>query len=221
MKREHRIDSFDHIGQLHTLIWSQEEAEGLLPGILFLNGAGERGADPEVLVQQGLPRYLQSGMELPAVVICPQCPAGITWENILFQLDTILENALARYPIDRQRLSLTGLSMGGFGAWSYAIAHPRRFFRVAPICGGGMIWRAALLKNTPIWAFHGDRDQDVPAVYSEMMVEAVNRHGGSARLTLFPETAHNAWDPAYLHTGLLDWLLGMTDKQDEGDTIHG
>ena len=96
MKREHKIYSFDHIGQMHAVIWAPEKQEGPLPLVLFLNGAGERGADPKVLAQQALPKYLEQGMELPFVVACPQCPTGITWENVLFELDAVLEDVLNR-----------------------------------------------------------------------------------------------------------------------------
>ena len=157
---------------------------------------------------QGLPKYLAAGREIPAVVVCPQCPEGYVWDNLVFQLDQILADALNDYPVDSSRVSLTGLSMGGFGAWSYAITRPRRFFRLAPICGGGMNWRASALKSIPIWAFHGQADDDVPRVYSEVMVDAVNEQGGDAVLTQFPGVGHNSWDTAYLTTDLIPWLLG-------------
>ena len=219
MKREHKIYSFDHIGQMHAVIWAPEKQEGPLPLVLFLNGAGERGADPKVLAQQALPKYLEQGMELPFVVACPQCPTGITWENVLFELDAVLEDVLTRYDIDRSRISLTGISMGGFGTWSYAITRPRKFFRMAPVCGGGMSWRCAALKDIPVWAFHGGADDDVPPVYSQLMVDAVNKNGGDAKLTLYPGVDHFSWDRAYLKSNLLDWLCGKSDRRDEKETF--
>ncbi len=215
MKREHKIYQFDHIGPMHAVIWSPEDVSGPLPCILFLNGAGERGCDPKVLAQQGLPKYLEAGMELPAIVICPQCPELLTWENVLFPLDAIVEDVLARYPVDESRFSITGLSMGGFGTWSYAITRPRWFFRMAPICGGGMSWRCAALKAIPCWCFHGDADTEVPYVYSRLMVDALNQNGGDARLTTYPGVGHFSWDKAYLESNLLDWLLGNTDERHE------
>ena len=158
-------------------------------------------------------------MELPFIVACPQCPEGITWENVLFQLDTVLEDVVARYDVDPARISLTGISMGGFGTWSYAITRPRKFFRMAPVCGGGMSWRCAALKNIPVWAFHGDADDDVPPVYSQLMVDAVNKNGGDAKLTLYPGVDHFSWDRAYLKSNLLDWLCGKSDRRDEKETL--
>ena len=208
MRCERKDYNFDNIGTMGVWTWYPENREGPLPCILFLHGAGERGLDFETLCMQGLPKYLASGQEIPAVVVCPQCPQGYVWDNLVFQLDTILSDIRNNYPVDGQRISLTGLSMGGFGVWCYAITRPRMFFRLAPICGGGMNWRAAALKNLPVWAFHGQADDDVPRVYSEVMVDAVNQQGGDAVLTQFPGVGHNAWDPAYLSTDLIPWLLG-------------
>lgn len=208
MKKELRTYSFDGIDKLNCQIWLPEGLEGPLPAILFLHGSGERGTDESILAFQALPKYLAAGREIPAVVVCPQCPEGYVWDNLVFQLDQIVADAIHDYPVDRSRVSLTGLSMGGFGAWSYAITRPRTFFRLAPICGGGMNWRASALKNIPVWAFHGQADDDVPRVYSEVMVDAVNAQGGDAVLTQFPGVGHNSWDPAYLTTDLIPWLLG-------------
>ena len=208
MKKELRTYSFDGIDKLNCQIWLPEGLEGPLPAILFLHGSGERGTDESILAFQALPKYLAAGREIPAVVVCPQCPEGYVWDNLIFQLDQIVADAIHDYPVDSSRVSLTGLSMGGFGAWSYAITRPRTFFRLAPICGGGMNWRASALKSIPVWAFHGQADDDVPRVYSEVMVDAVNAKGGDAVLTQFPGVGHNSWDPAYLETNLIPWLLG-------------
>ena len=137
-----------------------------------------------------------------------QCPEGFVWDNLVFQLNEIISSAVLDYPVDRRKVSLTGLSMGGFGAWAYAITVPRLFYRLAPICGGGMSWRAPALLKIPVWAFHGDADTEVPPVYSQLMVERLNQAGGDAVLTMLPGVGHNAWDPAYLQTDLIQWLLG-------------
>ena len=208
MKCEEKKCFIPNVGNMRVWIWSPEQIEGELPCILFLHGAGERGRDFEILCRQGLPKYLAAGREIPAVVVCPQCPEGFVWDNLVFQLNEIISSAMLDYPVDRRKVSLTGLSMGGFGAWAYAITVPRLFYRLAPICGGGMSWRAPALLKIPVWAFHGDADTEVPPVYSQLMVERLNRAGGDAVLTMFPGVGHNAWDPAYLQTDLIRWLLG-------------
>ena len=208
MKCEEKRYYVDTVCAIKVWIWSPEEISGELPAIVFLHGAGERGFDLDTLCMQGLPKYLAAGREIPAVVICPQCPEGYVWDNLVFQLDSIVSEAINDYPVDPNKVSLTGLSMGGFGAWGYAITRPRLFSRLAPVCGGGMSWRAPALRNIPVWAFHGDADTDVPPVYSKLMVDRLNAAGGDAVLTLFPGVGHNAWDPAYLQTDVIRWLLG-------------
>ena len=96
-----------------------------------------------------------------------------------------MDDALARYEVDEKRVYLTGLSMGGYGAWHWACARPERFAALAPVCGGGDPTRACALKDMPVWAFHGAEDEVVPLKKSEEMVDAVNACGGNAELTVY------------------------------------
>jgi len=102
---------------MNVLIWSPEEMTAPLPCILFLHGSGERGDDPALLAVQALPKYLTAGYELPAIVVCPQCPEEEKWYDKPPMLEGILQDVCARYPVDESRLSVTGISMGGFGTW--------------------------------------------------------------------------------------------------------
>ena len=165
-----------------------------LPLIVFLHGAGERGngkEDLEKLKLAGIPKYLNQDKEYPAVILMPQCPCDLVWN------------------IDQSRISITGLSMGGYGTWEMGLTYPNFFSAMAPICGGGMSWRANLLKDTPIWAFHGDADNVVPLQNSIEMVDAVNKASGKARLTIFYNVAHNSWDEAYNHSTVMKWLISQ------------
>jgi predicted peptidase len=98
--------------------------------------------------------------------------------------------------------------MGGFGTWHFAAAEPKRFAAVAPICGGGDPARAALLKDTPIWAVHGDRDEAVSVEHSRRMITAIKRAGGSPRYSELAGVGHHSWTPAYDPSfGLLNWMF--------------
>lgn len=195
-------------GSMNVLIWSPEEMTAPLPCILFLHGSGERGDDPALLAVQALPKYLTAGYELPAIVVCPQCPEEEKWYDKPAMLEGVLQDVCARYPVDESRLSVTGISMGGFGTWQCILDLPGRFFRAAPICGGGPVERAGELKTQPIWAFHGTNDQAVDFSYSENMVNAVNAQGGDAFLAAYPGVGHLSWDLAYQQSDLIPWLLG-------------
>ena len=208
MKKHLHTYSFDGIETMNCQVWTPESGEKDLPAILFLHGSGERGADESLLAFQALPKYLAAGREIPAVVICPQCPEETNWKGVLPPLGFVLEDVLSRYPIDRSKVAITGISMGGFGTWQCILDLPGRFFRAAPICGGGPVERAGELKTQPIWAFHGTADQAVDFSYSENMVNAVTAQGGDAFLTAYPGVGHLSWDLAYQQSDLIPWLLG-------------
>ena len=186
------------------------------PIIVFLHGAGERGNGKDelcVMEQQGFPRYFKENlMEVDAIVLAPQCQSGLVWNQQVFALKDFIVDAIARYNADPDRVSLTGMSMGGFGTWEMAITYPQLFSAIAPICGGGMAWRTSALKGMPIWAFHGDKDPSVNISNSQEMIARVRTHT-PAKFTVFTDVAHNSWDPAFLDTKLVDWLLEQNRKK--------
>ena len=98
------------------------------------------------------------------------------------------------------------ISMGGFGTWEMGISYPELFSAIAPVCGG-LSWRCESLKNMPIWAFHGDIDDIVSLKNSVEMVDAVNKIGGNAKLTIFHNVGHNSWEEAYTATNVVEWLI--------------
>jgi predicted peptidase len=175
------------------------------PLVVFLHGAGERGDEIEKVKTHGPPKLAAQGEHFPFIIVSPQCPSEQWWE--ISDLNLLLDDLLARYPVDRDRVYLTGLSMGGFGTWEWAARNPERFAAVAPICGGGRKWWARSLKAVPIWAFHGAKDQLVPLEHSQEMVDAVKLAGGDARLTIYPDAGHDSWSMTYTDPELYQWLL--------------
>ncbi len=119
---------------------------------------------------------------------------------------------LQNYPIDRSKVSITGLSMGGFGTWYAACTWPDKFRRAAAICGAGDPALAPLVKNIPWRFFHGDADQAVEPEYSKKACSALQAIGAAAELTIYPGVTHNSWDKAYLETDLIDWLLAKENN---------
>jgi predicted peptidase len=127
----------------------------------------------------------------------------------------LLDRIIARHTIDTTRLYLTGLSMGGFGAWYLAAAHPQRFAAIAPICGGG-VWahgfpeKVRALKDTPVWAFHGAKDNVVPPSESKKLAKLLRACGGNVRLTIYPNVKHDSWTQTYANPKLYEWFLQHT-----------
>ena len=98
--------------------------------------------------------------------------------------------------------------MGGYGTWLTAARYPDEFAAIAPVCGGGMVWTADLLKM-PIWAFHGTEDKIVYPSESLNMIQKARetaRPAQEIKLTMVDGVGHNVWDYTY-DEELLNWLL--------------
>jgi len=205
------------------------------PLIFFLHGAGERGTNVALVSVHGPPKLVKKAVpagknetdaarqqrETAArmlaenfIVVSPQCPAGQRWDNDV--LLGLLDDVIASRKVDTGRIYLTGLSMGGYGAWSLGTRYPERFAAIAPICGGGERIdillagreKAAALKSLGVWAFHGAKDPTVPLSESERMIEAVRKAGvKEVELTVYPEAGHDSWTESYNNPKLYEWFL--------------
>ncbi|MGE3309702.1 MAG: dienelactone hydrolase family protein [Limisphaerales bacterium] len=219
-----------HPGHLSTSVATPVELDYLLflpkdyqpkgpkrwPLIVFLHGAGERGTNVELVAVHGPPKLVRENPDFPFVVLSPQCPAGTSWRVEV--LGALLDDALTRLAVDPNQVYLTGLSMGGYGSWAWAAAHPERFAAVAPICGGGDPLPVRLssgatreaLSRIPIWAFHGAQDRVVALTESQRMVEAYKTVGNDVRLTVYPDAGHDSWTETYKNPELFDWFRQHT-----------
>lgn len=175
------------------------------PTIFFLHGSGERGDDPAVIKRNGLPKIVEQRPDFPFIVISPQCPPRRRWPLAL--LDGLYDSVVGSYALDLQRIYLTGLSLGGHGVWKWAIAHPRRFAALAPVSGWGNSQAVRHLAHLPVWAFHGARDEVVPTEETLKMVAALRAAGGTPRITIYKNAAHDAWTQAYANSRLYQWFL--------------
>lgn len=182
-----------------------EESQQTWPTIFFLHGAGERGHDPELVRRHGVPKIIEEQPGFPFIVVSPQCPANRWWS--LEWLDALFDEVLVQYRIDLKRIYLTGLSMGGFATWAWAIEQPERFAALAPVCGGGNPLEAPKIKDIPVWAFHGARDDVVPLRKSKEMIAALKACGVAAKLTVYPNAGHDSWTAAYANPKLYEWFL--------------
>jgi predicted peptidase len=187
------------------------------PLLLFLHGAGERGEDLNKVKFHGPPKLIAAGKEFPFIVVSPQCPTRSRgWQP--FELSALLDDLTQKYKVDKDRLYVTGLSMGGFGTWALAAYSPDRFAALVPICGGGDPNTARRFAHVPIWVFHGAKDPTVPLSASERMVEALKKAGVTPKFTVYPDAGHDSWTEAYNNPELYEWLLQQkrTPRKPEG-----
>lgn len=206
MKTEKKVFHHAEIGDMYYLLQMPEHYEaGKTPFVVFLHGVGERGHNYDLISVHGLPKMVLGGRKIPAVVISPQCPVEYVWHNIPTALKALIDEVISGLDGEGAPVSITGISMGGYGTWEMTMTYPDFFYKAAPICGGGTPWRAHLI-HCPVWAFHGDQDSAVPPKNSYEMVDAVNQTGGNARLTLFHGVGHLCWEEAYEDSRVIDWL---------------
>lgn len=177
------------------------------PFILFLHGAGERGRRVDRVRVHGIPKVVDRDPAFPFVTVSPQCPPGRWWGELVPDLVDGLDQAVAAHPVDRSRVYLTGLSMGGYGAWALAARHPDRFAAMVAVCGGGHPDWAPQLANLPIKVFHGTADTIVPVSESVQMVQALEALGAPVELVLYQGVAHDSWTRTFDDPELYRWLL--------------
>ncbi len=204
------------------------------PLVVAFHGAGSVGADNLAQVTAGYGKVfadpkIQAGH--PCFVVAPQCPAGRRWVDTdwgktehnqpaitpeMRMALEIVDKILSDYPIDRDRIYVHGQSMGGFAVWDVICRRPDMFAAAVPVCGGGDETKAAIIKDIPIWAFHGALDPVVKVICSRNMIAAVKKAGGSPRYTEYAKVEHDAWNYAYKEPGLVDWVFRQCRRNEKG-----
>ena len=207
------------------------------PVILFLHGAGERGADGLIQTDVGIGHAIRlKNSRFPFVVVMPQCLENKIWgePDMQAQAMAALDKSIKEFHGDRNRIYLTGLSMGGFGTWELAVSNPGRFAALVAICSGVRPQKdwpqlrvtpvddpkitdpyaevARRIGKTPVWMFHGDADPAVPVAGSRHMAEALKAANAKFKYTEYPGVGHNSWDQAYAEPDLVPWLLEQSLK---------
>jgi predicted peptidase len=190
------------------------------PVILFLHGAGETKQpnakkEGQMPVAVGIgPAIKKREKDFPFIVVIPRAEGG-GWgagsanaKRALAMLDEVMKE----YKTDSKRQILTGLSMGGMGTWSVAMAHPDRWAAIVPICGRGDTKMAEKIKDVPCWCFHGDADTSVNVSGSRDMIKALKDAGGKPKYDEYPGVGHNSWDKAYGNDELYKWMLEQKKK---------
>lgn len=200
------------------------------PLVLFLHGAGERGSDNESQLTHGGKLFLEKSEEFPAIIIFPQAPKNDYWAKVEVERDSIpykfkfkneeeptkalhlvmalLNSVVKNDYIDKSKIYVGGLSMGGMGTFELLSRQPEMFASAFAICGGA---DPKIVKNYRpgfnIWIFHGEKDDVVLPEYSKLMAREINSQGGNAKLSLYPNDNHNSWDSAFAEPYLLPWLF--------------
>jgi predicted esterase len=218
-------------GELRTTT-AGKPATQKLPLVVFLHGAGERGTDNEAQLRNGILGLVEPDQfaKHPCFILAPQCPPDERWgggsrdgDRLTFnpaQATTyggmvleLIDSIVQKYPaVDRSRIYLTGLSMGGFGTFDLTMRRPDFFAAAMPVCGGGDPKTAQRIKDLPLWVVHSVRDETVMPRFSRRMVEALRAMGSSVKYTEFTTLDHAMWQEVYYNQKYLDWLFEQRKK---------
>ncbi len=197
------------------------------PLVLYLHGRGGCGSDNRLNVTDtGIPAVFASEekrRQYPAIVLVPQCPAGQAWartgrrnwgkpvQPLVFGM---LDSVLSQLKVDRQRIYVTGLSLGGMGTFGMVAARPDLFAAAVAVCGGWDPAQAAEMTAVPFWIFHGRLDPLVPVKYSRKMVDALKQAGGDVTYTEYPDVKHPSWTRAYATEQMWQWMFAKRRTTD-------
>ena len=212
----------DIIGNIKTEIVVNKELNYILhvpkyinekkPLIIFLHGSGEKGNNLEKVKIHGPLKYLKNH-ELDSYILAPQCPENEYWNaEVLYQLILKIER---ENNVDSNRIYLTGLSMGAWGVWNLAFAHPEKFAALVPIAG--YVDRIPMIENCkiasiPTRIFHGILDDVVTYQYSMWLYKKLKDCSVDIELTLFDDANHDSWSRVYDHPEIYDWMLKQIKK---------
>ncbi len=204
------------------------------PLLIFLHGAGERGTDNEKQLANGndfLVNNFQS--KYPAIVIAPQCPPTSYWANItrhqvdrniaftfgnneqptqpMHTLMALVDLWLTSGHVDKSKVYVGGLSMGGMGTYELVWRMPNTFTAAFPICGivdDNQLNKIA--SNTALWIFHGAKDDVVLPEFSRNTYKQLKDLESDVKYTEYEEANHNSWDSAFAEPELASWLFSKS-----------
>jgi predicted peptidase len=202
------------------------------PLVLFLHGAGERGDDNNAQLLHGMREFASDAhrQKFPAWVVAPQCPAEKRWVDVDWSRDqvaapaepgvelrlchSLIESLSKQFPVDRDRVYVCGLSMGGFGTYDAVARWPELFAAAAPICGGSDISPEVIarMKQVPMWIAHGDADATVPVSLSRDVVAALKEAGAEPHYVEMAGVGHDSWSATFADEAFLEWLFAQNRR---------
>lgn len=191
------------------------------PIIIFYHGSGECGKNLNLLKKHGIPKFVENKKDFPFIVISPQYELdenyNILNDTSIKTYNLFIQHIISVYKIDPKRIYLTGLSFGGHITWKKALQHPYIFTAIAPVCGypnnenfnnPKVPENISVLKNMPIWIFHGAKDNKVNIIHSNIMANSLKKINKNLKYTIFPDKGHNIqYDVYEKNENLYKWFL--------------
>lgn len=182
------------------------------PLIVFMHGAGEREKVEDTL-NHGPARSIREGMKIDAVILFPHCHGDNLWMNYYERVDELINIYRYKGYVDIDRVSLTGLSMGGYGSFDVCMMHPDYYSCLMPLCGGGKPFAKEYLKDVKVKIIHGDSDTIVNVRESIEMYEALKSVNCDCELVIMSGYGHDVWLDTYRNIENINWLINNVRKK--------
>ena len=180
------------------------------PLMILLHGANGGGDDAQKLQGNAVLKYVGAHPDFPFVTASPQAAAAAYGVFDADAVNALVDELVKRLPVDPARVYVTGVSLGGMATWKIAAESRQRFAAIVPVSSARPDPAiACALKDTPVWAFHNERDEFQALQPVKEMVDAVRDCKGTAKLTVYPKSGHNAWSDAYSDPSLYAWLASQ------------
>lgn len=197
----------------YVILPEKYDTTQIWPVIVFLHGQSSATFDLDIFNSYGLGNYADSTENFPFIIVAPQT-FGVWYPDMT---EKVIQDVIANYPIDTNRIYGTGFSMGGYGIYVWAMEYPLRFAAIAPVAAWGVPEKARLIKDIPIWIFHNAGDPVIDSAYARIMADSLRACGSvDLRMTLYDQdttqdtthiATHNAWIEAYHTPELYQWFL--------------
>ncbi|MDF2517356.1 MAG: prolyl oligopeptidase family serine peptidase [Sphingobacterium sp.] len=179
------------------------------PLVIYLHGGSQKGNDLEKLKVYGLPYLADKGRNFDFVMVAPQCPEGRYWSTENW-FDSLYNEVASNYRIDKSRVYITGISMGGYGTYTAALDHPEKIAAIVPLCGGvndSDTTRICTLKNIPILTFHGTADTEISIQETERIEEYLKKCNGNITFHRLEGEGHGIQYLYETKPEIYEWLL--------------
>ena len=201
------VESGDFSGLRYKVAYPNDfDKSRKYPVLFFFHGAGERGDNLDLIDVHGTFKEIKNGKEFDFICVSPQCDGGVVWFDMLSIVKDFIKDFIQDESVDKSRVFLSGISMGGYMSWQLLMSLSQVFSKAVICCGGGMYWNAGQIK-AKVLVFHGKDDDVVFPDESVKMVNAINASNGSASLTLFDNTGHDCWTRVFSDPEIYKWLM--------------
>ncbi len=197
---EQRVFAAQNLNYLVSLPEGYPDNTSPSPLLLFLHGGDGSNTKHH-------PRKYadQAKLEFPFIVVAPHCNQACRWSEVDF--DSLLEEVIRDYRVDKNRIYITGYSMGGYGTWRAISKFPDRFAAAAPIAGGGNTKTVCNAKSMAVRAYHGDKDSVTPYSGSRQLIKTLKGCGAKAELLTIKNGDHWIWPDLFQDADFYSWLL--------------